>query len=219
MNGAQDLGGMMGFGPVVPEPVKPLFHAAWEPRAFAVTLAMGATGEWTIDMARFARESLPPPVYLTSSYYQVWLAGLERLLAERDLVKPEEIAAGKSLVDSRPVKRVLAADAVADTLARGGPSERDATAPARFKVGDRVRAKTMNPTGHTRIPRYCRGHIGTIETIHGVHVFPDTNAAGTGENPDWLYGVAFEGREIWGETSTADLSLRVDLWEAYLDDV
>lgn len=159
MNGAQDLGGMMGFGPVVPEPVKPLFHAAWEPRAFAVTLAMGATGEWTIDMARFARESLPPPVYLTSSYYQVWLAGLERLLAERDLVKPEEIAAGKSLVDSRPVKRVLAADAVADTLARGGPSERDATAPARFKVGDRVRAKTMNPTGHTRIPRYCRGHI------------------------------------------------------------
>ncbi|MCA1243643.1 nitrile hydratase subunit beta [Stappia stellulata] len=217
MNGAQDLGGMMGFGPVVPEPVKPLFHAKWEPRAFALTLAMGATGEWTIDMARFARESLPPPVYLTSSYYQIWLAGLERLLEERGLVTDEEIAAGRSLVDSRPVKRVLAADKVAETLARGGPTERDAATPARFKPGDRVRAKTMNPTGHTRIPRYCRGHVGTVEAIHGVHVFPDTSAAGAGENPAWLYGVAFDGREIWGEDSAQDVSLRIDLWEPYLD--
>jgi len=217
MNGAQDLGGMMGFGAVLPEPVHPVFHDEWEKRAFAITLAMGATGEWTIDMARFARESLPPPVYLTSSYYEIWTAGLIRLLEERDLVSAEEIAAGRALGDSRPVARVLTADRVAETLRRGGPTQREVTQPARYRVGDRVRARQMHPTGHTRIPRYCRGHAGTIAAVHGVHVFPDSNAAGAGEQPAWLYGVAFDGREIWGADAAPGLILRVDLWEPYLD--
>lgn len=217
MNGAQDLGGMMGFGPVTPEPVKPVFHEPWEKRAFAITLAMGATGEWNIDMSRFARESMPPERYLASSYYEIWLAGLETLLAERDLVRPEEITAGHSLRQSRPVKRVLAANEVDAALAKGGPVDRPATAPARFSVGDKVRAKIMHPEGHTRIPRYCRGQTGIIETIHGCHVFPDDSAAGRGENPTWLYGVAFDGRAIWGADAAEDLSLRIDLWEPYLD--
>ena len=196
MNGAQDLGGMMGFGPVVPEPVKPVFHEEWERRAFALTLAMGASGEWTIDMARFARESMNPALYLSSSYYQIWLAGLERLLDERGLVSPEEIAAGRSLAAGRPPKRVLAAAEVGATLARGGPTERERTVPARFRTGDRVRARNMHPDGHTRIPRYCRGHAGIVEVVHGAHVFPDTSASGDGEQPAWLYGVAFEAREL-----------------------
>ncbi|WP_417767210.1 nitrile hydratase subunit beta [Stappia sp.] len=217
MNGAQDLGGMMGFGPVVPEPVKPVFHEEWERRAFALTLAMGASGEWTIDMARFARESMNPALYLSSSYYQIWLAGLERLLDERGLVSPEEIAAGRSLAAGRPPKRVLAAAEVGATLTRGGPTERERTVPARFRTGDRVRARNMHPDGHTRIPRYCRGHAGIIEVIHGAHVFPDTSASGDGEQPAWLYGVAFEARELWGDDCDPALTVRIDLWEPYLD--
>jgi nitrile hydratase len=217
MNGAQDLGGMMGFGAVLPEPVKPVFHHEWEKRAFALTLAMGAAGEWNIDMSRFARESMDPARYLASSYYQIWLAGLERLLDERGLVTGEEIAAGHALAGSRPVKRVLAAADVAATLARGGPTEREERVPARFRIGDRVRARNMHPEGHTRIPRYCRGRIGTVEAIHGVHVFPDSSAAGEGEAPAWLYGVAFAGSELWGDDGTPDSSVRVDLWEPYLD--
>ena len=58
MNGAQDMGGMMGFGPVLPEKDEPVFHAPWERRAFALTLAMGAPGGWNIDQGRAARESL-----------------------------------------------------------------------------------------------------------------------------------------------------------------
>ncbi len=217
MNGAQDLGGMMGFGPVVLEANEPPFHGEWEKRTLAITLAMGATGEWSLDASRFARESLPPPRYLTSTYYEIWLAGLEKLLDERDLVTAEEIETGHSLRASRPVKRVLAAGDVAAALARGGPAVREPRAPAHFAVGDRVRARNMHPQGHTRIPRYLRGHVGTVEAVHGTHVLPDSNAAGKGENPTWLYGIAFDGRDVWGDDAEPGLTLRADLWESYLD--
>lgn len=217
MNGAQDLGGQMGFGPVAPEPDEPIFHAPWERRAFALTLAMGATGEWNIDASRFARESLPPVEYLSKSYYQIWLAGLERLLAARGLVTAEELAASRPLQESRPVKRVLKADQVAATLARGGPADRPASAPAAFAPGDRILAKVMHPEGHTRLPRYVRGRPGVIERVWGCHVFPDSNAAGQGENPRWLYSVAFRGQDIWGADSDPSVTLRLDLWEPYLE--
>ena len=58
----------------------------WEKRAFALTLAMGAPGGWNIDMSRFARENRPPGEYLRMTYYQIWLAGLQTLMAERGLV-------------------------------------------------------------------------------------------------------------------------------------
>ena len=76
MNGVHDMGGMQGFGPVRPEPNEPLFHAPWERQALAMTVAMGACGQWNIDISRSARESLPPAQYLSSSYYAICLAGL-----------------------------------------------------------------------------------------------------------------------------------------------
>lgn len=91
MNGAHDLGGMHGFGPIDPEPDEPVFHAQWERRAFALTLAMGAYGAWNIDMSRHARERMEPGAYLTTSYYEHWLHGLERLLIEKGLLTREEI--------------------------------------------------------------------------------------------------------------------------------
>ena len=75
----------------------------------------------------------------------------------------------------------------------------------------------MHPSGHTRLPRYVRGHVGTIERVHGCHVFPDANAAGAGENPQWLYAVRFDGRELWGAESDPKLKVSVDAWEPYLD--
>ena len=85
MNSVHDMGGMQAFGPVRPEADEPVFHAAWEKRALALTLAMGATGQWNIDLSRSARESLPPALYLGSSYYQIWLNALENLMRERGL--------------------------------------------------------------------------------------------------------------------------------------
>lgn len=217
MNGAADMGGMMGFGPVMPEPENVRFHADWEKRALALTLAMGATGQWNIDQSRSARESLPPPEYLAKSYYEIWMAGLEKLMAERGLVGADEIAAGHALRPAKPVARVLAAGMVPTVLAMGSPCDRPSDARARFAVGDRVRAKNMHPAGHTRLPRYVRGHAGVIELVHGTHVFPDTSARGAGEQPQWLYTVRFEGRELWGEQGDPTLSVSVDAWESYLE--
>ncbi|NRG17277.1 nitrile hydratase subunit beta [Rhizobiales bacterium] len=217
MNGAHDLGGMMGFGPVVAEENEPYFHAEWERRAFAIALAMGATGEWSLDESRSRRESLPPQQYLSLSYYEIWLAALQQILTDHGLVQPDEIEAGRSLYESRPVKRVLKGEDVTAALKRGGPVNRDPEAPARFAVGDFVSAKNMNPTGHTRIPRYVHGRPGVIEAVQGCHVFPDSNAAGKGEAPKWLYSVAFKGTDIWGADSDPCLTVRVDLWEPYLE--
>jgi nitrile hydratase subunit beta len=210
------MGGMHGFGTVVPEQNEPAFHADWERRVFALTVAMGATGEWNIDIGRFAREHRPPPEYLTKSYYELWLAGLERLLQERDLVSAEELTTGHSLGPRKALKRVLAAADVAAVLARGGGFSRPATMPARFAVGDRVRAKTINPPGHTRLPRYVRGRTGTVERVNGVHVFPDASAAGRGEDPQWLYTVRFEAGELWGADAACNLAISVDAFEPYL---
>lgn len=217
MNGAQDLGGQMGFGPVVPEPDEPPFHADWEKRALAVTLACGAMGHWSLDASRHARESLHPVDYLTSSYYEIWIKALEKLLAREGFVGEDELRAGRMLRAGRRPNRVLRADEVAAALARGSPSERPATAPARFAVGDRVRTRNDHPSGHTRVPRYARGRVGLVERVHGVHVFPNTNAHGRGECPQWLYTVAFDGQELWGREAQPGLRVSIDAWESTLE--
>ena len=217
MNGAHDMGGVHGFGAVVPEPDEPVFHADWERRVLALTLAMGATGEWTLDAARFARENRPPAEYLSKSYYQLWLAGLQKLLVEHGLVAPDELAAGRSLRPATPLRRTLAAGDATGWLQRGRPTNREAPRPARFKVGDRVRAKNMHPLTHTRLPRYVRGHTGTVTRAHGCHVFPDSNAHGHGEDPQWLYTVSFPGRELWGPAADPMVTVSVDAFEPYLE--
>lgn len=216
MNGAQDMGGMHGFGPVEPEPNEPVFHAEWERRAFALTLAMAMPGGWNIDMGRFARENRPPGEYLAMSYYQIWFAALEQMLKERGLVADDEVEAGDALHPPKPVKRTLSPGDVAQVLYRGGPTERETNSAAKFKAGDRVRTKNMNPLTHTRLPRYVRGHVGEIERVIGCHVFPDSNATGAGENPQWLYTMRFEGRELWGEAADPAVQVSVDAWEPYL---
>lgn len=216
MDGAHDMGGVGGFGAVVPEPNEPMFHAHWERRAFALTLAMARPGGWTIDMLRFARENRPPQDYLSKSYYEIWLAGLERLMAERGLVTPDEIDAARPLHPPRQVPTLAASD-VAAMLRAGGPTARAATRPARFALGQRVRASTLTSPGHTRLPRYVRGHVGVIELVHGWHVFADSSASGAGEQPQWLYTVSFAGEELWGEDAETGLRISVDAWESYLE--
>jgi nitrile hydratase len=215
--GGQDLGGVAGFGAVVAEPNEPVFHADWERRAFALTLAMARPGAWNIDMSRDARENRPPADYLAMSYYQIWLAGLERLMQDRSLVTREEIEAGHALTPATPQLPVLTRDEVPAMLGRGGPANRPATVLPRFRIGDRVRARDATVATHTRLPRSVRGHVGVIERVHGCHVFPDSNASGAGEQPQWLYTVAFDGREVWGEKANANTIVSVDAWDSYLE--
>ena len=222
MNGVHDMGGMHGFGPLPLEANEPLFHAAWERRALGLTLAMGATGQWNIDISRSARESLPPATYLGSSYYEIWIRGLERLMTARGLISAEELAAGRALQPARPAVRTLHADAVDAALKRGTPTGRPAVGAARFAVGDAVRAANLHPAGHTRLPRYVRGHTGTVTLVHGCHVFADRHAVAKAdgdwdESPIWLYTVEFDGAELWGPDVEPGLKVSVDAWEPYLE--
>ncbi len=219
MNGAHDLGGDHGHGPIAPDPNEPLFHAPWERRCFAVTLAMGFAGQWNIDQARFARENMRPGRYLETGYYEHWLHGLEVLLAERGLVSEAEIAAAAPDGSPKPLARILKGPDVAAALARGASARRSEVAapPAKFRQGDLVVARNLNPPGHTRVPRYVRGRRGRIDKVHGVFVFPDTHAQSGAETPQWLYAVRFEGRELWGPDAEANAATYVDLWDAYLD--
>jgi nitrile hydratase subunit beta len=219
MNGGQDLGGMHGFGPVAPEADEPRFHAAWEKRVFGLAMAMGLSGTWNLDASRSAREALPPGEYLTSSYYAIWLKALERQVQTHGLATPEELSSGIVSTSAAPVKRVLKGEEVAPLFARGFPSDRPVPDPARFSVGDRVRARRINPIGHTRLPRYVRGHVGTVEAVHGGFVFPDTNARLAGEGPKRLSTVRFSGRDIWGEQAEAGHAVSVNAFESYLEPV
>jgi nitrile hydratase len=217
MNGAQDLGGAHGFGPVVPEPDEPVFHADWERRVFAMALAMGYTGAWNLDGSRAARESLPPAEYLASSYYMIWLRALEKQLAAAGLATPDEMAAGRAAAPGAPVSRILARAGLEERFRAGFPSSRAADAPARFAVGDAVLARNTHPTGHTRLPRYVRGRRGRIQTIDGVFVYPDTSAYGAGENPTWLYTVAFTAEDLWGASGDPGGIVTVAAFEPYLE--
>ncbi len=210
-----DLGGRDGFGRVLPEPEGELWHASWEPKALALTLAMGATGSWNIDASRSARETLPD--YAELSYYQIWLAALAKLMVERGLVSDEELAEARVQLAPRPLARVLRAADVPTVLARGSATERPATRAPRFAVGDRVRTRTGRVDHHTRLPGYAAGRVGIVERVHGTHVFADTNAQGLGEQPQWLYAVSFDGHELWGDAAQPGLSVSIDAWDDYLE--
>lgn len=213
MNSVHDMGGMHGLGPIAPEANEPVFHARWEARALALILATGALGRWNIDMVRHARERTPGADYLRMSYYEKWIAGLTRLLVETGLATPAEIATGHAdAPKSAPPPTV---DRVMGMLARGGPADRAISATPKFPAGASVRARNLNPTGHTRLPRYARGRMGIVTRHHGAHVFPDANAHGRGEQPQHLYQVRFEARELWGDPQKNAVYL--DLWEDYLE--
>ena len=223
MNGVHDMGGMQGFGRVMPEANEPLFHAPWESRAMAVTVAMGASDQWNIDLARSARESLPPAIYLSSSYYEIWIRALEQLTLERGMVTASELSSGQMQDPPRPVARVLKLDTVDAALAAGSPTLRETGSPARFAIGQLVRARNIHPQGHTRLPRYVRGHTGKVVMVHGAHVYPDSHVERAlppfNTNAEWLYTVVFDGPELWGDDADPQVQVSVDAWEPYLEAV
>ena len=225
MNGVHDMGGMHGLGPVEPEPNEPVFHAEWEKSVFALNLAMGAWRTWNIDGGRYSRELMPGPEYLATTYYEHWLWGLELLVKQNGFVRAEEIAereramaAGKApAVSARPGEGALRPGDVARFLQNRKAARMPDPVPPKFKAGDSVVAKNINPLGHTRLPRYVRGRHGVIDRDHGVFIFPDTHAAGLGRKPQHVYAVRFTARELWGAEASPRDAVYVDLWDDYLD--
>ena len=216
MNGVHDMGGMHGMGPIAPEPNEPVFHERWEARVYALNRAVGFVGKWNIDAGRHSRERIPPADYLRMSYYEKWLAGLIMLLQESGLATEAELESGRPAPGSAKATPALTTERVAAVVAARGSFDRPVNTPPRFAVGQPVRTKKINPTGHTRLPRYARGRMGIVDRVHGAHVFPDSNAHFRGEDPQHLYSVRFSARELWGEEAAPRDSVYIDLWESYL---
>jgi nitrile hydratase beta subunit len=217
LNGIHDMGGMQDMGPIDHETNEPVFHARWEARFFALRLAVGAWRKWNIDASRYQSSMIPPVEYLRMSYYERSHAATVELLVKSGLVTRAEVETGKRAPSSPQTTPPLTADKVPAVVAKGTPASRDFAVSPSFQVGQRVRARNINPTGHTRLPRYARGKTGTIDRDHGVFVFPDTNAHFLGENPQHVYSVRFTARELWGGQAAAHDAVYVDLWDDYLD--
>jgi nitrile hydratase subunit beta len=217
VNGIHDMGGMHGMGPIEDERNEPLFHHPWEGRVFALRRAMGAWRKWNIDVSRHEVELVPPADYLRMSYYERQLAAFVVLLAKRGLITSAELETGRPAPDSPVAVPALGPDGVAELVVKGVPTSRDVPVAPSFQVGQIVRARNINPLGHTREPRYVRGKLGTIHRDHGVFVFPDTNAHFLGEKPQHVYSVRFAARELWGRQAAPQDCVYVDLWDDYLE--
>lgn len=206
MYGGHDLGGMDGLGPINPEAesAEPVFHSHWEKRAFALTLATGFLGQWNIDVSRHARERQHPAVYLSNSYYQTWLAGLDNLLQDTGLLDNTSLQG-----------QAIQADQVTAILSKGGPADMPAQGEPAFAVADKVQVTWQHTTAHTRVPRYVAGRLGSINAVRGFHIFADANAQGE-KHGAFLYSVAFKAQDLWGPKANAHDAVYLDLWQPHL---
>jgi nitrile hydratase len=163
-------------------------------------------------------ESLPPDDYLRMSYYERYISYVEEIIIAGGLVTRQEVETGKPAKGSaRSVPALRPADVAKQFAFRTPPARPSEAVAPRFKVGQRVRTRNMNPIGHTRLPRYARGRNGIIERDQGVQSFPDTAVYGRGLNRQHVYSVRFEARELWGDQASSRDSVYIDLWDDYLE--
>ena len=217
MNGVHDMGGLQDMGPVRYEKDEPVFHAPWEGRVYAIDRSLRFIGKWNVDAWRHQIESLPPADYLRMTYYERWLRVNEQLALKHGLITQQELETGAPDPGSAKATPALTAAIADPLLGRGLPSSVDPTVRPQFKVGQHVRARNMNPAGHTRLPRYARGKLGVVTRDHGVYVFPDTNAHFLGEKRQHVYSVRFSARELWGADASRRDSVHLDMWDDYLE--
>lgn len=216
MNGIHDLGGMHGLGPLVVEKNEPVFHADWERRMLGLFAPTSALGFYNIDEFRHAIERMGAAAYLNTSYYEHWLHALETLALEKGILTAEELRTGHAIGGEPKATPPLNAADIPKIVAHGASARVDAAVEPRFKEGDMVVVKNINPGGHTRMPRYVRDKLGCIDRDHGVFVFPDSHAHGKGEKPQHCYSVYFSAQELWGPRASRNDSVFVDLWDDYL---
>ena len=217
MNGVHDMGGQQGMGPVQYEKDEPVFHAVWEARIYALNRAIRAFGKWSLDTDRHALELMPPVDYLQMSYYERWVHRLLSQVVQYGFVTKEEVETGTAALGSTKANPAFTLATSSRWLSRGIASSQEPNVRPLFKVREQVRARNINPTGHTRLPRYARGKIGVIVRDHGVYLFPDTNAHFQGEKRQHVYSVRFAAQELWGRDASPRDSVHLDMWDDYLE--
>lgn len=217
MNGVHDMGGMHGHGPIEHEKDEPVFHAPWEARMLGMRRGGTFPSGFNIDRWRHVRELIPPHLYLSRSYYDHWYMAYVATLLQSGMATREEIKSGHAASGTAKRNDAMPPDQTWKAQKSGGIFARQVETPPRFAIGQRVRARNINPSGHTRVPRYVRGKVGVVQLHHGGHILPDTNAHLQGEAPQHLYTVVFSMRELWGPEASARDEACADLWESYLE--
>ena len=91
MSRINDVGGMEGFPPIVPDVDEEPFHADWEAHVFAMNRALIGAGVYNLDEFRDAIERMPAEEYLRSSYYEKWFHAIRTLCVEKGVVTGEEL--------------------------------------------------------------------------------------------------------------------------------
>ena len=221
MNGIHDMGGMHGFGPVVPEENEPVFHHDWEGRVLAMQRCIPVP---IPGGSRNNIETMDPEAYLTSSYYEKWLHARIKGLIDAGALTAEELEARVAFYRDHPEAPVprredpVSRQRIQERLRRVVESPRlDLPIQPQFRLGAAVRARNLHPPGHTRLPRYVRGKHGVVARFYGIYDFQDAVPAGTEAPPQPLYAVRFDGRELWGESAEANSVVYIDMWESYLE--
>jgi len=213
VNGAHDLGGKHGFGPI-DRSQQENFAKEWEEKVFALTLSCGMLGHWNLDQSRFARENTDPAHYLKSKYFQHWLLGLEQLLLQAQLITEQELAEGIS--DGTTHNTAVPPNSIPKILSSGAPTLLPDSAVNKFSVDDSVVVRNEHPQSHTRVPSYVKGIKGKVVRQHGMHIYADEHAQSGKKEPQHLYSVRFEGKSLWGSAAEENSCVFVDLFEPYL---
>ena len=218
MDGIADMGGTEGWGRThPPRGDERVFPEAWHGRAFALALASNRLAGGNLDSFRYALERLDRSAYLDDGYFGRWLNGAELILTDNAVLASSAVQARARNLRGERVEEPLAPEAATRDSRPAAPgSMRTVDAAPAFVIGERVRAKDMSPAGHTRLPRYVRGHAGVVALVQPGFVFPDTNAHFEGENPQYVYTVRFDSRELWG-ADAEPFTLTIEMFESYLE--
>lgn len=221
MDSIHDLGGKLGYGEVAPTDDPVGFLERWHGAVFGMVFNLGGKAFGSGDQFRHAIERIDPVGYLTHGYYGRWLGGLETVLLESGLLSADEINARVDRIDADPSPTAARPSSNPDVFAdrfRDLDARRDVADAPRLSVGQRVVTRATPSIGHTRLPAYARGKQGTVTAHHGGWVLPDASAHGDVDRGEHLYTVVFDGAELWGESGEAGMSLRLDLFESYLEE-
>ena len=225
-----DIGGDLGYGPILHDPEEPVFHYEWERRVFGVLFqVLRITAQRPGEM-RYAIERLAEDDYFKhGGYVGRWEAVSELRLEEDGYLEKGELDQVLGALEgtgpasrARPIEKKnlnLLPDDVGVKIPGARTVRRELPNLPRFEVGELVLAPETHQKGHTRLPAYVAGKQGRIVAIHPAEVLPDSSAHGLGARPQHVYCVGYDGEVLWGSQSEKSIKIHVDLYENYLSRV
>ncbi|MDQ6731006.1 MAG: nitrile hydratase subunit beta [Actinomycetota bacterium] len=220
MDGAHDIGGMQGFGPVIEPGGELAYRERWEPRVFAIHMLVDLEALGAGPGGRSVREEMDPADYLAASYYERWLFSAERRLERKGMIGHGDVEAMMERLEAGEAVPIHHDAAMAERIRadlRGVHPIDPPPDDARFGPGQRVRVRRMHPAGHTRCPRYPRGAVGVVEAVRGSDRLPDRAEYGEDVALEPVYSVAFGSDDLWGPVAAGSWTVALDLWESYLE--